>query len=325
MKSTNVTKKIVAVVIPCYKVQNQIIGVLNSIGNEVDHIIVVDDCCPDNSADLVEKKFLDERLILIRMEKNSGVGGAVIQGYKKAIEMKVDVIVKLDGDGQMDPGRIADLIDPIVKDKADYTKGNRFFSIDAIHRMPKSRVFGNLGLSFLTKLSSGYWNVFDPTNGYTAISGKLLQELNLSKIDNGYFFESDMLFRLNLLNARVCDISIPAIYENEKSNLKIKRVLLEFPMKHLRNLFKRVIYTYYLRDFSIASIELPLGILVGGFGIFLGIISWLKSFSTGIPTQTGTAVLVAISILAGLQFLLAFFAFDMNNSEKHFISESTKS
>lgn len=316
MKSTNVTKKIVAVVIPCYKVQDQIIGVLNSIGNEVDHIIVVDDCCPDNSADLVEKKFLDERLILIRMEKNSGVGGAVIQGYKKAIEMKVDVIVKLDGDGQMDPGRIADLIDPIVKDKADYTKGNRFFSIDAIHRMPKSRVFGNLGLSFLTKLSSGYWNVFDPTNGYTAISGKLLQELNLSKIDNGYFFESDMLFRLNLLNARVCDISMPAIYENEKSNLQIKRVLLEFPMKHLRNLVKRLIYTYYLRDFSIASIELPLGILVGGFGILLGFTSWLKSFSTGIPTQTGTAVLVAMSILAGLQFLLAFLAYDTNSRNK---------
>jgi len=311
VKSTNVTKKVVAVVIPCYKVQKQIIGVLNSIGNEIDHIIVVDDCCPDNSADLVEKKFLDERLILIRMEKNSGVGGAVIQGYKKAIEMKVDVIVKLDGDGQMDPSRIADLIDPIVKNKADYTKGNRFFNVESLGKMPAVRLIGNAGLSFLSKLSTGYWNIFDPNNGFTAVDSKVLKNIPLNKIEKRYFFESDMLFRLNLARAVVIDVPIEAIYGDEISNLSAGKSIFEFSFKHFRNLLKRIFYNYFLREFSVATLNLILGISFLFFGIFYGGLRWIESSASNIGTNQGALFIITISIVVGIQFLLSFFSYDI--------------
>jgi len=306
-----VTKKVVAVVIPCYKVQKQIIGVLNSIGNEIDHIIVVDDCCPDNSADLVEKKFLDERLILIRMEKNSGVGGAVIQGYKKAIEMKVDVIVKLDGDGQMDPSRIADLIDPIVKNKADYTKGNRFFNVESLGKMPAVRLIGNAGLSFLSKLSTGYWNIFDPNNGFTAVDSKVLKNIPLNKIEKRYFFESDMLFRLNLARAVVIDVPIEAIYGDEISNLSAGKSIFEFSFKHFRNLLKRIFYNYFLREFSVATLNLILGISFLFFGIFYGGLRWIESSASNIGTNQGALFIITISIVVGIQFLLSFFSYDI--------------
>ena len=168
----------------------------------------------------------------------------------------------------------------------------------------------------MTKLSTGLWQIFDPNNGFTAISGITLKRLNFEKIDNGYFFESDMLFRLSLLNARVVDIHLPAIYGEEKSNLIIKQVLFEFPIKHARNLFKRILYTYYLRDFNLASIELPIGMLLSGFGLILGAYSWIHGIVTNTATQTGTLVLIAMSILIGLQLILAFLSYDTNNKTK---------
>ena len=246
---------------------------------------------------------------------NLGVGGAVKTGYKRALELKSDIIVKIDGDGQMDTSKISELVNPILIGNADYTKGNRFFDIEAVRAMPKIRIFGNLGLSFLTQLSSGYWRVFDPNNGFTAISSIKLQKIPLDKIDNGYFFESDMLFRLNLDQTVIRDVPMPAIYENEKSNLRIRRVIFEFPTKHFRNLVKRIAYSYYLRDFNLASIELPLGLILGFFGTFLGAYSWYQGILSGKPTQPGTLVLTAMTILAGLQLILAFFAYDTKESD----------
>jgi hypothetical protein len=213
----------------------------------------------------------------------------------------------------MDTSKILDLCDPILAGRADYSKGNRFFEIETIKQMPKLRIFGNLFLSFMTKLSTGLWQIFDPNNGFTAISAPMLKKLQLCKVDNRYFFESDMLFRLGLLRARVLDVPLSAIYGEEKSNLNINRVIFEFPMKHLRNFFKRILYTYYLRDFNIASIELPLGISLLGFGFTLGAYNWINGFFTNTATQSGTLVLVAMSILAGLQLTLAFLSFDTKN------------
>ena len=224
--------------------------------------------------------------------------------------------MKIDGDGQMDTSKIGELTKPIIDGNADYTKGNRFFNVEAVRNMPKIRILGNLFLSFLTKLSSGYWRIFDPANGFTAVNKNTLQLIPLDKVDNGYFFESDMLFRLNLLEAVVRDVQIPAIYGSEKSNLRIRRVLLEFPIKHLRNFAKRIAYTYYLKDFKIASIELPLGILLGGFGSILGIYSWINGILTNTATQTGTLILIAMSVLVGLQLVLAFLSYDTNNSSE---------
>jgi glycosyltransferase involved in cell wall biosynthesis len=238
----------IAVVIPAYKVKSHILGVIESIGPEVHKIIVVDDACPEKCGDHVNANTNDPRVQVIFHATNLGVGGAVKTGYKRALEIGSDIIVKIDGDGQMDTTKIGELISPIRSGVADYTKGNRFFNVEAVKAMPKIRIFGNLGLSFLTKFSSGYWRIFDPANGFTAIGKDKLQSIPLHKVDNSYFFESDILFRLNLVDAVVRDIPMPAIYQNEKSNLRISRILIQFPLKHLRNFGKRNIYTYYLRD-----------------------------------------------------------------------------
>lgn len=273
----------------------------------------MDDYCPEKTGEFIKINNQDLRVEIIFHEKNFGVGAAMKTGYKRAIESGMDIIVKIDGDGQMDTSRIAELVGPIKAGLADYTKGNRFFNVEAVRAMPKIRIFGNLGLSFMTKLSSGYWQIFDPNNGYTAIEKNKLKSIPLEKVDNRYFFESDMLFRLRMENALVRDVDMPAIYEDEKSNLKIRRVLIEFPLKHFRNFMKRIIYLYYLRDFNLASIELPLGLTLSGFGISLGLYSWIHGLITSSATQTGTLVLITMSVLAGLQLILAFLSFDTNN------------
>ena len=166
----------------------------------------------------------------------------------------------------MDPGLIPAFIAPIVEGDADYTKGNRFFDLEGLSSMPKLRILGNAILSFMTKFSSGYWDLFDPTNGYTAIHSNVAQYLPFKKISYRYFFETDMLFRLNTLRAVVLDIPMDAKYGDEKSNLKVSKILFEFTYKHAHNFLKRIFYNYYLRDMSIVTIELPLGALLFVFG-----------------------------------------------------------
>ena len=306
----------VCVVIPAFKVAAHIVKVIQSIGPEVGKIIVVDDACPELSGHLLQKAVFEPRLEVIYHPTNMGVGGAVKTGYRRAIELGYEVIIKIDGDGQMDSSRITDLIIPILTNQSDYTKGNRFFEIDAVQEMPKIRIIGNLCLTFMTKFSTGLWHVFDPNNGFTAIRGSVLKKLNLDKIDDRYFFESDMLFRLNLVQARVNDVPLPAIYGEEKSNLRIKRVLFEFPLKHGRNYVKRIAYTYYLREFNLASIELPLGVLLSGFGLILGGYSWVHGMITQTQTATGTLILIAMSFLSGLQLILAFLSYDTSNTKR---------
>ena len=219
----------VSVVIPAFKVSRHLRNLLQRIGEEVTHIIVVDDFCPEESGKIaLELSKTDTRISVIFHDQNMGVGGAVKSGYTKALALESDIIVKLDGDGQMNPEDILKLVDPILNDSANYSKGNRFYDVEAILQMPKIRILGNLVLSFISKLSTGYWMMFDPNNGFTAISSKTLQNVPLHKVDNRYFFESDLLFRLNLIRANVVDIPLPAIYGSEISNLSLTRALFEF-------------------------------------------------------------------------------------------------
>lgn len=303
----------IAVVIPTYRVINHILAVIESIGPEVQHIYVIDDKCPDRSGDYVEANCYDPRVVILRHETNQGVGGAVMTGYRAAIDDGAEVIVKLDGDGQMDPSLILNFIEPILAGEVDYTKGNRFFDLEEIHAMPKIRVFGNAVLSFMTKLSSGYWNLFDPTNGYTAIHADVARHLPFAKISQRYFFETDMLFWLNTMRAVVIDIPMDAKYSDEVSNLKISKILGEFLFKHTRNLIKRIFYNYYLRDMSIASIELPLGIFMVLFGSSFGGWHWMQSIREGVLATSGVVMISALPILMGLQLILAFLAYDINS------------
>ena len=299
-----------AVVIPAYKVSAHITGVLREIGPEVTHIFVIDDACPDGSGKIAAKSK-DKRVQVLTHSENQGVGGAVITGYRAALEAGVDVVVKLDGDGQMDPSLISELVEPIFAGKADYTKGNRFDSLTGLREMPGLRVFGNGVLSLMSKLASGYWNVTDPTNGFTAIHRDVLKALPLDMVSKRFFFESDMLFRLSLARAVVWDIPMDARYGDEKSNLSVFRAVFEFPRKHFVNFHKRLFYNYYLRDMNAASLELPLGAALGWFGFIFGLVSFGTSLQTGIAATAGTVMLSAVPLILGFQLVLAFLSADI--------------
>lgn len=301
----------VAVVIPSYRVTRHILGVIAGIGPEVARIYVVDDKCPDGSGAFVRANCRDPRVTVIEHEQNQGVGGAVMTGYRAAIADGAAVIVKVDGDGQMDASLIPQFVAPILAGEADYTKGNRFFNLERIGSMPPMRLFGNAVLSFLTKLSSGYWDLFDPTNGYTAIHADAARYLPFDKISRRYFFETDMLFRLNTLGAVVTDVPMDAVYGDEVSNLKISRIVTEFAAKHVRNFFKRLFYNYYLRNMSLASIELPLGVASLLFGSVFGIVHWIGAERHNLATPAGTVMLAALPVIMGVQLILAFLAYDI--------------
>jgi dolichol-phosphate mannosyltransferase len=312
----HVTSLKIAVVIPTYKAKSHILGVIGDIGAEVHRIYVVDDCCPDKSGQFVESHCDDKRVVVIQHLVNQGVGGAVMTGYLAGIADGMDILVKIDSDGQMDPRLISEFVRPILDGEADYTKGNRFFDLEKVRSMPKIRLFGNAALSLMCKLSSGYWNLFDPTNGYTALHADVARRLPFAKISQRYFFETDMLFRLNTLRAVVVDVPMEAKYADEVSHLKISKIVGEFLVKHFRNFHKRIFYNYYLRDMSLASIELPLGVLMLAFGSIFGSYHWLNSAQAGVATPAGTVMLSAMPILMGLQLILAFVSFDISSVPK---------
>lgn len=310
----------ISVVIPCYRVKSHISAVLSDIGPEVGRIYVVDDCCPESTGDFVYGNCQDSRVTVITNHSNLGVGGAVLAGYRLAVKDGADIIVKIDGDGQMNPALIPKFVAPIIRRQADYTKGNRFYDLKNISRMPSTRLFGNALLSFMTKLSSGYWNIFDPTNGYTAINARMLPHLPLDQISNRYFFESDILFRLNTIRAVVLDIPMDACYGDEQSNLKILRVIPDFLYRHASNFFKRIVYNYFLRDMTLASFELLFGLLLLLFGLVFGGSHWARSIMYGTSASSGTIMVAALSVLVGLQLLLAFLGYDISNVPRNAVS-----
>jgi len=187
------------VIIPCYKVKDKILKVVQSIPDTVDHIFVIDDCCPEKSGQYLLEHSHDSRLQVFFHDENKGVGGAVKTGFHHALKNNCDVAIKIDGDGQMNPALIPKFLNPITSNYADYSKGNRFFKIKYLKQMPAARLIGNAGLSFISKLSTGYWNVMDFTNGYIAIRCDILQYMDLDDIDNRYFFETDMLYQLGII------------------------------------------------------------------------------------------------------------------------------
>lgn len=301
----------VGVVIPAYRVTRHVLDVIGGIGPRCERIYVVDDACPDGSGEYVERECRDPRVVVVRNTVNRGVGGAVLAGYRLAITDGMDVIVKIDGDGQMDPALIDGFVQPICNGMADYTKGNRFFDLRGIRQMPLVRRIGNLGLSFVSKASSGYWDIFDPTNGYTAIDARVAELLPFDSIAQRYFFETDMLFRLNTLRAVVLDVPMQASYGDETSHLKVSHAVFEFLFKHIRNFGKRIIYNYFLRDLSIASLELVTGAALLLFGICFGGWHWYQSMVTGMTASVGTVMIPTVALLMGIQLVLAFLAYDI--------------
>ena len=303
----------IAVAIPCYKVTQHVLGVISAIGPEVETIYAVDDACPDGSGRFIEEHNSDPRVRVLYNPQNRGVGGAIVTAYKAAIADGMDIVVKIDGDGQMNPALLHHFVRPLLRGEADYTKGNRFFRPESVQGMPPVRLFGNAVLSFMTKLSCGYWNLMDPTNGYTAARTCVLAELPLDKLEQRYFFETDMLFRLNTVRAVVKDVPMDAVYADEESHLKIGKVLPEFLRKHASRLWRRYVYSYLVRDFNVGSVYSLVGLVLLTFGLFFGLYGWISGVQHAAPATSGTVMLAALPVIVGIQCWIAFLHHDVSN------------
>jgi len=303
----------IGVVIPCYKAKSKILEVLAGLGPEVNDIIVVDDACPENTGNFVRQNCKDLRVKVHVLNENSGVGGATVAGLKLAYRAGSEIIVKIDSDNQMDPRLIPGFTDVIAQQKADYAKGNRFFSPRSLQGMPLLRIAGNAGLSFLNKLATGYWQVMDPTNGFFAIHRNLLPFLDLDRLEKRYFFESDLLFRLGSIRALVTDIPIWSRYADEKSGLSELRALFTFPPKLLKRTMKRLVYRYLLRDFNIATVLFLIGSLLIFFGLIFGSYQWVAAVDEARTASSGTVMVAALPTLLGIQMWLSAILYDVTS------------
>jgi dolichol-phosphate mannosyltransferase len=311
---TRMTPQIV-VVIPAYNESQHIAGVIASIPPEIASVIVVDDASHDRTADVV-RQLADPRVTLIQHDSNQGVGGAVCSGSKRALALGADIIVKVDGDGQMDPSEIGRLVSPILHHRADYAKGARFFEAKALRQMPLVRLLGNLGLSFMAKLVSGYWNVMDPANGFTAIHRQVLEQLPLDTLSRGFFFETDMLIHLYYVQAVIADVQMSAHYGNEQSTLSPLKVLLAFPGKLTQAFIKRILWRYFIQDFTACSLFFVAGMLLFLGGVSFGVIKWILNSMHSLTTPTGTVMLATVPLLLGFQLLLQAMVLDIQNVPK---------
>ncbi len=242
--------KKLSVVVPAYKEELLIGQTIQTIPDYIDQIYVIDDDSPDRTYEIAAELALsDFRIHPIKHEVNKGVGAGIITGYKKSIDDNIDIVVVMAGDNQMDPSYIPSLVDPIIDDKADYTKGNRLLSIKDMKGMSNFRRLGNFLLTLLTKFSSGYWNIGDPQNGYTAISSKALHGIDLNGVYPSYGYCNDLLAKLNVVGFRVMDVHIPARYGNEKSKIRYTRYIVNVSRLLLRDYFWRIKMKYFYKFF----------------------------------------------------------------------------
>lgn len=309
----------IGVVIPAFRVAKHIEKVVRDVPSFVTSIIVVVDASPDDSYERVEA-LKDPRVTLLRHSSNQGVGGAMQTGFAEAVRQKLDIVVKMDGDDQMDPDFIPALIEPLIRGHADMTKGNRYAVLSAIKSMPLVRIVGNAGLTFLVKLASGYWSLFDPANGYIAVRTHILRRMDLAKLPKRYFFESGFLIQLGIMQAVVIDVPIPARYGDEKSSLSIPRTLLGFPPKLLWGMVRRLFWRYFVYDFSAVSVYALLGVPMLIWGVVYGAIVWLEVQETHHDATAGQVMLAAMPIILGVQLLLQSIALDIASSPKRPLS-----
>jgi len=305
----------ITAVVPAHNEAAHIGQVISGMPELVDRIIVVDDCSQDGTSQVAATSG-DARVDLVTLSVNQGVGGAMAAGYRRALQLQSDIIVKIDGDGQMPPEYLPELLDAIIDQGFDYAKGNRFLLGNTISAMPTHRILGNVVLTFMTKMASGYWHIFDPQNGYTAITAKALRTVNLETLHRGFFFENDMLVQLNFGGHRVKDVAMPARYGTEQSDMNILEIGLTFPLLLLRKFFHRIIQKYVLRDFSPIALFLFVGLALflwgGGFGIYL----WVKTIVTHLATPTGTIMLALLPLILGFQLLLQAIVLDIQETPR---------
>ncbi|WP_277870891.1 glycosyltransferase family 2 protein [Cryobacterium sp. TMT2-42-4] len=297
---------------PAYKEERMIATVIETMPDYVDHIVIVDDCSPDDTSGVVAR-LGDDRVTLIRHEVNQGVGGAIVTGHKAAMALGADVNVIMAGDAQMDPNHLPDLLDRVTRDGYGFAKANRFFAPESFEGMPNYRVFGNIVLSFMTKLASGYWNLFDPQNGYTAVRTEVLKRVPLDRVSRRYSFENDLLIHLNILQVGAVDVPIPAVYADEVSSIRLSKVVPELLNLLVRGFWRRIWYRYVLWSFSPIALLLVLGLGLFSIGAVIAIWVCFQVASSVIATAA-TVMLAALPLMIGTQLLVSALQLDIQAS-----------
>jgi glycosyltransferase involved in cell wall biosynthesis len=299
----------IAVVVPAYLEERHVGEVIRNAPELVDHIIVVDDASPDATSEAA-RGAADPRVEVIRHEQNTGVGGAILTGHARAVELGADVAVVMAGDNQMDPAYLPALLDPIVERGYGFTKANRFFSTTSFKGMPRHRIFGNVVLTFLTKVASGYWHLVDPQNGYTAVRTDVLRRLPLDKVAKRYEFENDLLIWLNILDVRALDVPVPAVYRDEVSSIRLSSVIVRLLRLLFVGFWRRVWLKYVLWSFSPIALLLFTGSTLVAFGILVGL--WVLAHTLGPETASAGTVLLAVTpFLVGTQMLIQALVLDI--------------
>ena len=306
--------KTIAVVVPAFNEEALIGPTLEGIPAFVDRVVVVDDASTDATAERARASD-DPRVEVVSLAKNGGVGAAIVAGYKRALVLGIDATAVMAGDNQMDPDELETLALPVVRGELDYAKANRLFTGRAWEQIPHTRYLGNAMLSLLTKIASGYWHVADSQAGYTVISRRMLELLDLDRIYTSYGFPNDMLVHLNVWSARVRDIPSRPIYGvGERSGIKIRRVVPRISWLLLKGFFWRLREKYIIRDFHPLVFFYLLGFLMGALGLVLGIAETVLRL-TGNHITPATIVLVALLLISGSQFMLFAMWFDMESNK----------
>ncbi|OLE22536.1 MAG: hypothetical protein AUG49_18645 [Catenulispora sp. 13_1_20CM_3_70_7] len=302
----------VAAIVPAHNESLLIGKTIRTMPDLIDHIIVIDDCSTDDTAEQAMATG-DPRLVLIRHGRNTGVGGAILDGHRRALELGADVNVIMAGDAQMDPAYLPDLLDPIAEEGVEFTKANRFFSRTSYSGMPKYRVFGSVALSFMTKLASGYWHLFDPQNGYTATSRSALLRIDLDEVSLGYQFENDMLIRLNIADVWARDVPVPAVYGDEVSGMRMRTVVPAIGGLLFRGFWRRILLKYVLYSFSPVALFLFSGLALFLLGAGFGTWVFYEAMSNQVPSAA-TVMAATAPLLTGIHFMVNAMMLDIQES-----------
>lgn len=304
----------VAVVVPAHCEERLIGKTITTMPDWVDHIIVVDDASPDGTSAAVQAVH-DERIDLTTLAVNQGVGGAILTGHLRALAVGADVAVVMAGDAQMDPAYLQALLDPIATGEALYTKANRFFGPGSFAGMPRHRIVGNVVLSFMTKAASGYWNLFDPQNGYTAIHRSALERLPFERIARRYEFENDMLIQLNIMRVPARDVPIPAVYGDEISGMRLTRVAPRIVRQLWRGFWERMWWKYVVQSFSPVALMFFSGLACVLFGAAVGVFVLVNTLGPPVATA-GTVILSVAPFLTGTHLLIMALFLDIQEGNR---------
>jgi len=308
--------KRVAVVVPAHNEEELLPTTLASVPDFVDRIIVVDDASRDGTAGRAHSAAaVDPRIVVLARERNGGVGAAIVSGYKRALEERIDVTCVMAADNQMDPDDLEALVLPVARGEVDYAKANRLVTGQAWELIPRHRYLGNAVLSLLTKIASGYWHVADSQSGYTALSLPMLERLDLDRIYERYGFPNDMLVHLNVWNARVRDVPSRPVYGvGERSGIRLHRVVPSISLLLFKGFWWRLWQKYVIRDFHPLVFFYVLGILMSVAGFALGVAEVVLRI-LGNDITAATIVLVALLLIFGSQFSLFAMWFDMESNK----------